>query len=110
MNLEVERFLNGDAFTMTFRSTGHAGEYIALVEDGEAVDGFRRLAPGLDGDVYVLQAVCICGWRSPRFNAPPGTRWFRGGVAVARDYVEGASAILDRLARWHFTAPLSHDN
>lgn len=109
-DVEIEKFRNGDGFTLVSDSQGHRGGFVALVEDGEAADGFRQLAVDFDRAVSVLQVRCDCGWRSSRFNAPPGTRWVLSGVAIAPLYLKDATAFLDRLWRWHLREPLVDGN
>jgi hypothetical protein len=59
---------------------GHEGFLVGLVQDAAERDGWRELrSPGDDADrenVERFQVGCTCGWRSPRFRAPPGTSWW----------------------------------
>lgn len=88
-------------------SPGHEAKLIALVEDEHLPDGFRPLVAEADREVHVLQAGCICGWRSSRFTAPPGTRWVDLGIAIFAVYYPQASTLLMRLWRWHLSEPMS---
>lgn len=89
------------------RSPGHEAKLIALVEEENLPDGFRPLVAEADREVHVLQAGCICGWRSSRFTAPPGTRWVDLGVAIHPLYLRQASTLLMRLWRWHLSEPMT---
>lgn len=62
----------------------HEGRLVAFVRDtnDSGSQYFRELAAGgwlgcgeAEQAVRVVQAVCSCGWRSPRIFAPLGTVW-----------------------------------
>ena len=56
--------------------TGHEGYAVAVVEG--ARPGEWRDASEPTPNVRCVQAVCTCGWRSPRRRVAWGTRWHEG--------------------------------
>ena len=62
----------------------HEGFFVAVVP----VNGwqFRELThPGdVDQPIRIVQVACGCGWRSARFYAPPGSRWYPSIVEIPR--------------------------
>jgi hypothetical protein len=59
---------------------GHEGFLVGLVHDAAGRDGWRELrSPADDAErtnIEMFQVGCECGWRSPRFRAPPDTSWW----------------------------------
>jgi hypothetical protein len=55
----------------------HEGYLVGVVASGH---GYRELGAPSDREarlgVDALQVGCECGWRSRRYHAPLGTRWF----------------------------------
>lgn len=83
----------------SYDAPGHEGHLVALVAgDPDDPDSWRELhgRPEVSAlarvprdtpdevDVAVFQAACSCGWRSPRFRAPPGTSWWPSYVELPK--------------------------
>lgn len=91
----------------------HEGYLVGLVHDKERglveSEHMRQLAYPHDDherhDVVKLQGACSCGWRSPRFTAPYGTKWYPHTVELPDFADEHVRAVVLKLWREHLRHP-----
>lgn len=80
---------------------GHEGYLVAFVTDGEGRLrrlGYPRNDQSIDR-VHAIAVACECGWQSPRYHAPYGTKWHPFSVVLP----ERDSSFLEACANglWH---------